>query len=101
MRFLLLLSIVVLAAACDSVEPDMEMGVQSEPPNPNAAESLKRFKITRVGVFKDDLAYGGKRGVYQIRDVHTGKEWVGVSGVGISQLGCHDDGNDGTDTDER
>ena len=48
-----------------------------------------RATVTRIGVFEDDLAYKSKRGVYLIRDEKTGKEYLGVSGIGISELGSH------------
>ncbi len=51
--------------------------------------SNSRFSVERVGQFKDDLAYGGWRGIYVIRDGKTGAEYFGVSGVGISEVGSH------------
>jgi hypothetical protein len=48
-----------------------------------------RFSVTRVGVFEDALAYGGSRGIYVVFDSQTNREYVGVSGVGISELGSH------------
>lgn len=48
-----------------------------------------QFHITRVGVFDDDLAYGKKRGVHIITDTKTGKEYLGISGIGVSEVGSH------------
>ena len=48
--------------------------------------------VTRIGVFADDLAYDGKRGIYLIRDERTGIEYIGLSGVGISERGSHEQG---------
>lgn len=48
--------------------------------------------VTRIGVFQDDLAYDGKRGIYLIRDERTGIEYIGLSGVGISERGEHAQG---------
>jgi hypothetical protein len=48
-----------------------------------------RFEVRRVGVFKDDAAYNEVRGIYILTDRETGKEYVGVSGIGISELGQH------------
>lgn len=48
-----------------------------------------RISITRVGVIKDDLAYGERRGLYIIKDNQTGVEYIGVSGIGISEIGSH------------
>ncbi len=90
--------VLVLFVGCGT-DPNMPMEVK-DIPTIEAAESLHRFKITRMGVFPDSIAYNGKRGVYVIKDTHTGKEWVGVSGIGISDLGSHSDGED-IHTDER
>lgn len=51
-----------------------------------------RFQVTLTDVFEDDLAYDDRRGIYLIRDTKTGQEFVGVSGVGISELGSHQAG---------
>ena len=48
-----------------------------------------QYNVTRVEVFEDELAYGGKRGIYEIIDQRTGKKYLGVSGIGISELGSH------------
>lgn len=53
-----------------------------------------RFTVTRVGVFSDDMAYANKRGIYLIVDTATKKEYLGVSGIGISDLGVHKNGKD-------
>jgi len=55
-------------------------------------EKPKRFRVERLSIFHDSLAYDGKRGVYLITENKTGKEFVGISGVGISTLGSHSDG---------
>lgn len=74
--------------------PDTQMRVreyqQSEQSRPIPVDTAnRRFEIERVGVFRDDLAYNDKRGIYVIRDQHTGREYLGISGVGISELGSH------------
>ncbi len=63
-------------------------------------QNESRFEIERVMVFKDHLAYHSKRGVYIIKDKRTGKEFFGVSGIGISELGSHSSGKH-TRSDER
>lgn len=72
---------------------DMIMGVQ-------AVQSEGRFRVSRVGVFDDQLAYGGSRGIYVIIDTKTGREYIGVSGIGISELGSHSAGKSSI-SDER
>lgn len=59
-----------------------------------------RFSVIRLQVFKDDLAYNNKRAVYLITDKKTQTEYVGVSGIGISELGSHSSGKS-TKRDER
>lgn len=92
-RFLPLLAAAALLAACD-----MSPEAQADRAAARAASALvlqqnaKRFTVTRVDVFKDSIAYGEKRGVYVITDNKTGKEYVGVSGVGISETGAHSSG---------
>jgi hypothetical protein len=51
-----------------------------------------RIQVTRIGVFEDSVAYDNRRGIYIIKDTATGKEYVGVSGIGISELGVHQSG---------
>lgn len=63
-----------------------------ENPDTGTSQPGERFTVTRVGVFEDRLAFNEKRGVYQIRDNKTGKEYVGVSGVGIAEIGEHQQG---------
>lgn len=70
------------------------------PPNPTLQLS-QRFVVVRQQVFNDDLAYGGERGVYVVTDTLTGKEYFGVSGVGISELGNHSSGKNSSSPDER
>ena len=52
-----------------------------------------RFNVTLVAKFSDSLAYDSERGIYLITDKKTGKELVGISGVGISELGSHTERN--------
>lgn len=59
-----------------------------------------RFSVTRVGVFTDGLAYESKRGIYTIVDRQTGREYVGISGVGIAETGLHSEGKT-SEEDER
>jgi hypothetical protein len=47
------------------------------------------IKVTKIGVINDSTAYGSERAVYRITDSKTGKEFIGISGVGISETGTH------------
>lgn len=62
-------------------------------PKPDTALSKvspsSRFSVERVGVIEDDLAYSDRRGIYILTDQKTGKQYIGLSGIGISELGSH------------
>ena len=61
----------------------------SQPEQDNPSEFIKvsnRFEVSQEGIFNDHLAYGGKRGIYIIKDKLTDREIVGISGIGISEL---------------
>jgi hypothetical protein len=84
-------------------------GCPTPPPEPPRIEmtsgqaeiqSGSRFRVNCEAIFRDDLAYREKRAIYVITDTQTGKRYVGVSGIGISELGDHSDGDD-TVRDER
>ena len=48
-----------------------------------------RVTVERIAVIEDNIAYNARRGVYIIRDTETGKEYIGVSGIGISETSAH------------
>lgn len=79
--------IVILLAGCGPT-PDTEL--QRVPPMKPAIGP--RFSVSRVGVFRYEIAYDEVRGIYVIVDSQTGKEYVGVSGVGIAETGSHQAG---------
>lgn len=95
-----ILCISVLLAGCGP-EPDMQMYKQTMNPERPAIRDNTRIQVSRVGVFADDLAYSGKRGVYIIVDTETGNEFIGVSGVGVSEIGSHSCGKGCVTEDER
>lgn len=83
----IMLLIAVLLAGCDPLPPS--------PPHtplviPNE-QTKSRFEVTCVSIFQDDLAYRDKRGIYIIRDTETGREYVGVSGIGVTEIQQNDD----------
>lgn len=51
--------------------------------------SAPRIEVTRIGVIEDDIAYGSNRGIYVIKDTKTGQEFIGVSGIGITETSAH------------
>jgi hypothetical protein len=77
---------VLLLAGCDDgpAPARTEMHVSTE-----LSGDGNRVTVTRLSKFRDSLAYDNERGVYLIRDTQTGKEFIGVSGIGITELGSH------------
>lgn len=59
-----------------------------------------RVKVQMLDIIHDQTAYGAQRGVYLITDTKTDKEYIGVSGIGISEAGSHWTGKTSTN-DER
>ncbi len=79
----------ILIATCSilsgcSREPEADTPMLVTPVTTSA-----RITVTRIGIIDDPLAYGDRRGVYIITDTKTGMEYIGVSGIGISELGSH------------
>ena len=94
----------LFVAACIGVLMAMFLIKVSNKPAPIAelTESPNgRINVTRIGTFRDGLAYESKRGIYIIKDNQTGKEYIGISGVDISETGSHRAGKSYVITDER
>lgn len=80
-------NIFIAAVACLSLA-----GCEVQAPPPKKVmmlEHAERFQVDRVASFEDQLAYEHKRGIYIIRDLQTGTEYIGVTGIGISEIGSH------------
>lgn len=98
-RILIVLAAGLAMAGCGQRDPAYaEQEARMTPVN--ATNQPGRFIVSRVQIIRDDLAYDYKRGVYVIKDSVTGKEYIGLSGVGIAELGSHQSGKT-TVTDER
>jgi hypothetical protein len=96
MKNLTLLLATVFAICISGCKPDVDTPLVVTTPN----ASSQRISVTRIGVIEDVLSYHGQRGIYIITDAKTGAEYVGVSGIGISELGSHRSGKT-TISDER
>lgn len=81
------IAFVLLLASCD--EPDTTSQFEPVEMTPDHAVEGNRFEVRFVQKVRDSIAYHGERGVYVIIDRETGKEYVGLSGVGISETGRH------------
>ena len=82
-------SVLTVGLAGCGPDPDMPMRQQSAAANAVALQEQQRIQVTRIGVFLDDLAYNSRRGVYAITDTKTGKQYIGISGIGIQEVGSH------------
>lgn len=90
-RVLMLVGAMTLAACA----PSADMAMQTKQRRSATAVPVSggdRITVERIGVFKDDLAYNERRGVYVIRDSQTGREFIGISGVGIAEAASHQSG---------
>lgn len=84
----------VLASACiiiSCAKPPYQK-VEMQDYSPVEVSQSQRVSITRLGVFDDEIAYDDRRGIYLIVDKETGKEFIGVSGIGIAEVGDHSNG---------
>lgn len=81
MRKLILLSALFLFGCDDSPQP---VKIQS-----SVGAEGGRFTVLQVAKFDDSDAYNSSRTIFLITDKQTGNEYVGVSGVGISEVGVH------------
>lgn len=85
MRAALLVAIFLLSACDSGPEPAKStMAVSSQ-----LSADADRIKVTKMSEFRDTLAYDNWRGVYLIQDKQTGKEYIGISGIGISEVWAH------------
>lgn len=75
---------------CNGCEDKNPVTMQMKTGTEIISENLEsRYEVTRVEIFGDNLAYEGKRGIYEIIDHKTGKHYFGISGIGITEIGSH------------
>lgn len=87
--FITVAAVLTLGLAGCGPEPDMPMRQRLTAPDAVQPLEQQRIQITRIGVFRDELAYNSRRGVYVITDAKSGKEYIGISGIGIQETGSH------------
>lgn len=88
MKYFLVLVLITLTACTKSPNgkaQDTQRGNADYAP----VTSSDRVTVERISVFRDDTAYDGTRAVYLVTDHKTGKEFIGISGVGVSETGTH------------
>lgn len=101
-------AILMLAAALatfgcgENSHPDYVQRYKMPTPTvaPNIPSAQARFKVIREQVVSDDIAAQGQRGVYVITDLQTGREYIGVSGVGVAETERIKRGKSSRDEDE-
>lgn len=83
---IIMVILALLLSACDAgpTPAKSTMAVSSQ-----LSADADRIRVTQMSEFRDELAYGNWRGVYLIQDKQTGKEYIGISGIGISEVGAH------------
>lgn len=87
MRVKLLAAVaLLLLAGCDNgpKPAESEMDVASQ-----LSTDADCITVTKLSEFRDGLAYNDWRGVYMMKDKKTGQSWIGISGIGISEVGSH------------
>jgi hypothetical protein len=86
-RLLFVIAMPAVLAGCDEGPPIQSMAahgaqeIQTKPQD--------RIQVELIGRFRDSLAYSSTRGIYVITDHKTGSEYIGISGVGITEVGSH------------
>ena len=99
MKTIYLIAALVMLAGCERVPEGVQQPVNAPPQEITLAVS-ERFQVQRVQRFRDFTAYNNERGIFVITDKKTGKEYIGISGVGIAETGDHSSGKTRT-ADER
>lgn len=96
LKFCSLLFIGAVVVGCNDPKPTQSLidGTQQ------MSSVSSEVDVKLVGTFTDTLAYNEIRGIYRITDNKTGKEYLGISGIGISEVGSHGNGKQ-TIQDER
>lgn len=90
----------LIFSGCD--EEKRYPGVDGRYPvkNETVSDNSSDFLLIKKQTFYDESAYGNVRNVYILKDKVTGKEYIGVSGIGISERGSHSAGKTSV-SDER
>lgn len=90
---LLGIGITVGLTACNkTAEPSVPIAPQQLIKASDLPPTSQRFGVEFAGTFQDDTAYENKRRIYILTDKKTNRQYLGVSGVGISEIGATSDG---------
>lgn len=86
MKFTYIVLLAFLISGCGDERSNLQ---KSQAQYVEIVQPSGRFVVVRDSVIVDDLAYNDRRGIYVITDTQTGKEYIGISGVGIAETGSH------------
>ena len=111
MLSILMVSVSLIFNGCDNqhVEPksvipsvgdQVTIPIEKEITTVKVIQPKQRFSLKKVQTFEDSDAYGRVRNIYILVDNDSGKEYIGVSGIGIVERGQHTSGKS-TISDER
>jgi len=92
MKKFILALMVLFVAGCDYTPDERAQMDQRDKSHSINLTNSDRITVTRLSVIDDNLAYLGKRATYSIKDTETGKEFIGVSGIGIVETSSHQSG---------
>lgn len=93
-----IISISILFSGCESDEPKEALPsvgervfvpIEKEVTITKSIHQKQRFELKKIQTFKDPDAYGKVRNIYTLVDNDTGKEYIGISGIGIVEQGTH------------
>ena len=100
-KIFIALALTFIFSGCESASskyPSVSGQVYKE--EPKIISNTSEFDLVKKQSFFDDDAYSQVRSVYVLKDKTTGKEYIGISGIGISERGSHTSGKS-TIQDER
>lgn len=89
-KIFIALTLAFIFSGCESASskyPSVSGQVYKE--EPKIISNTSEFDLVKKQSFFDDDAYSQVRSVYVLKDKTTGKEYIGVSGIGISERGSH------------
>ena len=96
-----LASLALTISGCDDKSTRYQsVTEQIQQKQPKYESNTSEFELIKKQTFYDPDAYNRTRSVYVLKDKATGKEYIGVSGIGISERGSHTSGKS-TIEDER
>lgn len=76
-------------AIIPSVGGQVFVPIEKEVTTTKIIQPKQRFELKKVQTFEDNDAYRNIRNIYILTDNDTKKEYIGISGIGITEQGSH------------